>query len=376
MFNSKMPSYNLYTRNKFEAFFIKAILCCAMLVMLSGCDQPVEPVKLHGSTMGTSYSVIIYPKTVESPSTIGILQSDIDSRLIQINKLASTYDSSSELSQLNQQIKSHNFDQSRLTVRVAPELHRLLEEATAIYKQSEGYFDITVGALVNAWGFGPTQATINDKPSTSPEAQLVIQQLLANSGQSAISFEDDDTITLSHPVYLDLSALAKGWGVDEVADLVRQRGFDRYLIEIGGEIRVGDNKPQGPWRIAIEKPSVDAEQAPVPLNVIDAANISVATSGDYRNYREIDGRRYSHTIDPKTGRPVAHSLASVTVLHPRAMFADAWATALNAMGSKSGIQLANQLGLAAVFVIHDTSGFKIEYSDNYVAQYAITGDNR
>ncbi|MFP3365939.1 FAD:protein FMN transferase, partial [Pseudoalteromonas sp. SIMBA_148] len=156
--------------------------------------------------------------------------------------------------------------------------------------------------------------------------------------------------------YADLSGIAKGYGVDRVADVLEANGIENYLVEVGGEIRVKGEKPgHKPWRIAIEAPKSFERSV---QRIIDPGNAAVATSGDYRNYFEQDGVRYSHTIDPRTGRPIQHSLASVTVITPDCASADAWATALNVLGAEKAMTIADRENIAAYFIVKTDDGFK------------------
>jgi thiamine biosynthesis lipoprotein len=165
----------------------------------------------------------------------------------------------------------------------------------------------------------------------------------------------ESQISKTSPVRLDLSAVAKGYAVDLVADLLEMLALPDYLVEVGGEMRLGGSNSQGkPWRIAVEQPSV----IPQVQRIIELGDVAMATSGDYRNYFEVDGVRYSHTIDPRTGRPITHSLASVTVLAPTCAEADAWATALSVMGEEQGLAVAEQLNLPVYMLVKSENGFK------------------
>lgn len=237
--------------------------------------------------------------------------------------------------------------------------------AQAVGSQSEGAYDVTVAPLVERWGFG-ADGPVDAPPGADEIAALkdrVGQQLLAVDGEHGQVMKRAD-------VSVDLSSIAKGYGVDVVADWLLAQGFRDFLVEVGGEIRVAGNSHRGDaWRVAIEQPEPVGRGVAAALTPGDAA---VATSGDYRNFFEIDGRRYSHSIDPRTGYPVVHDLVSVTVVHPSAMLADAWATALIVLGAEAAERVARQRELAVYFIRRTDDG----YSSGYTAAlepYLLTG---
>ena len=312
--------------------FLTSVIC---LVSLASC-QSERPLELHeftGLTMGTSWSVKINAETLPLPRQQ--LKSQFDAVLNRVNREMSTYLPDSELSMIN---AAHSTD----PIPVGPSLMQVLEAARGINRLTQGAFDVTVGPLVNLWGFGPDQAF------TVPTGEQ-LRRASALAGVETLRL-DPAASTLKKAnggVSIDLSAIAKGHGVDRVAD---------YLVEIGGEIRArGVNREQAPWQVGIEQPV--AGQRGV-QRIIKLDNMAMATSGDYRNFFEQDGIRYSHTIDPRTGRPVSHVLAAVTVLHPSTMLADAWATGLLVLGPEQGFALALENGLAAHFIIRNDPGFE------------------
>jgi len=270
----------------------------------------------------------------------------IDAQLAAINKSMSTYDSESELSLLNQ-----NF--SREWQVISADLYRVLMMSKRVNVQSIGAFDVTVGPLVNLWGFGP-EASLGQVPEAGS-----IKRLLAEVGSEAISLRQRDEsfeIKLLAQRYIDLSAIAKGYAVDVLGRSLQQHGIKNYLIEVGGEIIANGQKlADKPWRIAIETPNDNGRSAQI---IMPLSNLGIATSGDYRNYFEQDGIRFSHTIDGRTGYPVKHNLASVSVLHDSVAMADAWATALTVVGAKAGMELAEEHELAAYFIVRTAEGFE------------------
>ena len=216
---------------------------------------------------------------------------------------------------------------------------------------TQGAFDITAGPLVNIWGFGPEQ------DFTVPGEQQINTALrLAGQGKLQLDAAAPALKKAHGGMYIDLSAIAKGFAVDEIAGYLDRQQLDNYLVEIGGEIRArGVNDENRPWQIGIENPVTGQRTV---RSIIKLENMAMATSGGYRNYFEKDGISYSHTIDPRTGYPVTHELASVTVLHPSAMLADAWATGLLVLGPEKGYATALENGLAAYFIVHGETGFE------------------
>ena len=299
-------------------------------------------IEFQGATMGTTYTV----KLVEPPAGLkpeGI-QAEIDTRLEKINLQMSTYLENSELSLVNR---------SQVTdwIDVSQQLVDVLQHARHISERTKGAFDVTVGPLVNLWGFGPETA---DEQLPSEQA---IRAAMDRVGYTLLQLRSVPPAIKKNraDLYVDLSAIAKGHAVDVIAEYLRGLGIENYMVEIGGEVRAeGRNARGNLWRIAIEKPATGSRSLHA---IVELDNTGIATSGDYRNYFEIEGRRYSHTIDPATGRPVTHKLASVTVVHPSAMQADAMATALMVLGADAGYRLAEEHELAAFFIVKGEDGF-------------------
>ena len=297
--------------------------------------------RMYGRIMGTTYTFqVIHSQKPNQESFHRLLE--------KINARFSTYLPSSELSLLNQ-------NQSREPISLSTELFSVLDASEKVSKATHGAFDVTVGPLVNAWGFGP------NKELKSPSPQDV-QNLKTKVGYTFLNLQAGQppstlpTLTKKQKeVWCDLSAIAKGYAVDQIAKAFDRKGYTRYWVEIGGEVRVkGLNADQVPWRVGIEKPAGEGRRQI--YKVIPLKDQSLATSGEYRNfYIEETGQRRSHTIDPRTGEPIKHHLASVSVLHPSNMYADAWATALNVLGTQEGLKIANQNQIAAFF---------LEYSDS------------
>lgn len=306
-------------------------------------EPPVAELHMSGHTMGTTYSVKYRP--VHDTPSLKAMHTEVDALLAEINHTMSTYDSESELSRFNR-LRSTDW------VSASASLRDVLKAAMEIGAQSEGAFDITVGPLVNLWGFGP-----EIHPDRIPhEADIAAARIHSGLDKFTLS-NHQPAIRKHHPdVFLDLSGIAKGYGVDRVAELLSTHGIDHYMVEIGGEIRVrGHKEHETPWRIAIEKPLSGERSVHTMLALSD---IALATSGNYRNFFEIDGRRFSHTIDPTTGWPIDHHLVSVTVLADTSMRADAWATAFQVLGPERGMAIAERLHLPVLFVIEHDGRFE------------------
>lgn len=321
----------------------KLIFFLVFLFLSLGCSKAPSEIHLSGPTMGTTYNVKFWsPAEIDQAS----LQTKIDLELARINKLMSTYDPTSELSEFNQSTSVDVYP-------LSPDTLKVIKEGMRIGRLSDGYLDITVGPLVNLWGFGP-QA----KPEVVPSKQdIAIAR--RKTGLEKLVLHDDGAQKSHTGLYVDLSTIAKGFGVDQVAELMEQAGIENYLVEVGGEMRQAGIKANGNnWNIAIEKP-VTTERAVQKL--IQVGNNAIATSGDYRNYYEENGRRYSHLIDPKTGYPIEHNLVSVTVVHPSCMMADGFATAISVMGKAAGLKLAQQNNLAVMLITRENGEFK-EYT--------------
>lgn len=338
-----------------------ALLLC---VQLAACSQQnkEQVLKISGPTMGTQYHI---SWVGNDPDLAEPLQTQIDERLRDINRSMSTYDPDSELSQLNQGRLAADSDG---WIAISRDLTTVLNDALGVWQASAGAFDITVGPLVNIWGFGP-----DARPEHSP-APEEISELRARIGSDKIELDAaQQRVRLQAPLYIDLSAIAKGWAVDELAKLLEQNNIHAYMVEVGGELRTQGVKPNNtPWRIAIERPQ-NSDTTGVAL-VLEPGNRGMATSGDYRNYFEEDGIRYSHTIDPATGYPIKHALASVSVVHNSTGLADAWATAITVTGPEKGMALAEQYHLAVFMLVREGEGFTERASSEFIALFPQVND--
>lgn len=320
------------------------VLAPSLLLVAGACRSPDEISRLtfSGRVMGTTYSVKV---VTEVPLAVGdqeAMAEEIQTMLDLVDGAMSTYRDDSELSRLNQAPAGQPFALVRGTFDV-------LAQAMEIGRRSRGGFDVTVGPLVNLWGFGPNGEVLEPDPATlaAALASTGAHQLLLDPAAAQVTKNTE-------AVYVDLSGIAKGHGVDQVAARLSDRGLDRFLVEVGGEMRArGANAAGAPWQIGIERP--DAERG-ITEHVVPLRDLALATSGDYRNYREVDGRRVSHLIDPRTGVPIDHRLASVTVMAPTCAEADAWATALSILGPEEGRAVADLEQIAALMLVRRDDG--------------------
>jgi len=313
------------------------------VTLLIGCGSGPEIIKISGSKMGTTYHITVVADQ-PAPDNLAVL---IEAQLDRIDHSMSTYKPDSEINQFNQLAVNQ-------TMAISSEFLEVLMIAQSVWTASSGALDPSVGPLVDLWGFGPSPSD-DQIPSKTQ-----ITAALTTVGFDAVVIDSiEQSILKTRPVVLDLSAVAKGYAVDLVADLLEMNALPDYLVEVGGETRVSGLNSEGrPWRLAIESPSMIGEIE----RVLALTSGAVATSGDYRNYFERDGMRFSHTIDPRSGQPINHTLASVTVLADTCAEADAWATALMVLGDKQGLDLANQLGLAVYMLARDGTEYSASYS--------------
>lgn len=350
--------------------FVFSLLSMAALVVVGGCSEKPEQLVFNGMTMGTSYQVKVIAD--DNSASIQNLDEQIKNRLDALNQIFSTYIETSELMQFNQA-------QIEQPQAISEDMQIVMSIAQEIYDLTDGAFDPTVAPLVNLWGFGPKESgDIIPQPEQIQYARSLIglNYLVLKKKTKEAQRERD--------IKLDFSAIAKGYAVDAVADLLESSGIEHYLVEVGGELRAGGHKQNGDlWRIAIEKPSslnesleqMSLEHVPlkqVVQQVLSLQNVAVATSGDYRNYFEKNGKRYSHTIDPRTGYPVDHGLASVTVIEKTAVRADALATAMMVMGPEDSLILAEEYNIPVYILVKEADGFKVQYSKAF-AHY-LSGD--
>lgn len=299
---------------------------------------------ISGNTMGTSYHIKWLSDHI-GPQ----LQTQIDLKLAQLNTQVSTYDPQSTIAQYNR-------SPIQTPIKIAPEFETIANTASELYQLSQGKLDVTMGPLVNLWGFGPDSIT---QLPTQQQIQQAQQKMGLNSFTLSNGYIQKNLVGAK----LDFAAIAKGYGVDMVAQLLTEQGIEHYMVEIGGEIKLqGHNQAQQPWRVAILQPTDNQQNI---QKVIQAGDMAIATSGDYMNYYEYQQQRYNHLLDPSTGKPIQSSLASVTVLHQSCMVADGYATALTVMGLPQALAYANKHKLAAMFISRENNAFTVRYTAGF-----------
>jgi len=320
--------------HKSRIYPVILVLAVFVVWMFRQNSDKLEKVSFNGETMGTYYNIIyLHPEGSNYKSAI-------DSLLVEWNKSLSTYISDSEISQFNRN-ESFIFN--------SPYFYPVLLKSKQVYEDTNGAFDPTVMPLVNAWGFGPEE---NEMPDSSR-----IKELKKLVGFNKILFDLKEVKKSIPGISLDFSAIAKGYGVDVVGELLERKGIENYLVDIGGEIKVkGLNDRGTPWTTGIEDPSVDVFDRKIKA-VIEVTDKGIATSGNYRNFYVKDGKKYAHTISPYTGYPVEHSMLSATVIASDCMTADAYATAFMVLGIEEAVPIIkDHPEMDAYFIFSDNEG--------------------
>ncbi len=320
------------------------LLVVLVIATLSACgSKGPQTERLEGAIFGTFWSLTY----VASPDDIDLatVALALEESFALVNQSMSTYDPSSLISRFNQ-MPAAEF------VEVDSDFAYVLETALDIGAHSDGAYDVTVPPLLALWGFGP------DGPTEIPsDADILAARTLVGSQNLIWNAPSRRLAKRQLGIELDFSSIAKGYGVDLGAAALLGLGIQNFMFEIGGEVRLHGNSPRGDnWRIAIERP--DSRVRKVQAAIV-ATDTGIATSGDYRNFFEQEGERYSHLIDPRTGRPIKHELVSVTVIDPSATIADAWATALIVLGYEQGMAVAESRGMAAYFIRREGDAFRV-----------------
>ena len=314
----------------------------AFTALLFGCHSEPSEIALSGPTMGTTYTVsIVAPPEGLTAHAVRVL---VEAELQAVDESMSGYREDSEVSRFNATGSTEWVDAS-------PALVHVVDAALEVCDRSAGAFDITVAALVQAWGFGPQESVSAELPS---EAQITRLRQAVNGPRLETRMELPALRKLDATIRIDLNGIAPGYAVDKIASRLDALAVRNYLVDVGGEIRVrGRNREGARWRIALEQPEPANRQ---PFTVLRLTDTAIATSGEYRHFRIMNGRRYTHTIDPRTGSPITRTSGSVVVIHEEAMYADAWATAFNVLGPVEGYELAVRLEMPVMFVVERRSG--------------------
>lgn len=323
------------------------LLACALL--LGGCDNSsstqATPLVLEGKTMGTFWRVSLAGIDAARADDLRIkIQAQLDGD----DKQLSTWKNDSALMRFNRSASTQPWP-------VEEAMSDIVTLSLRIGAKTDGAMDITVGPLVNLWGFGPARQPVktpDEAQIAAAKAQTGLQHL------SVINRAGQQFLQKDLPgLFVDLSTVGEGYAADHLARLMEQEGISRYLVSVGGALASRGTNPQGkPWRVAIQKPT-DQENAV--QAIVDINGHGISTSGSYRNYYELDGKRLSHVIDPATGRPITHKLVSVTVISPTALEADGWDTGLMVLGPEKAKAVALKEGLAVYLVTKEAKGFSV-----------------
>lgn len=334
-----------------------AFVLVAFVSLLAGCERHPKPIQLSGGVYGTGWHLTYIPDINTPPPEQ--VQASLEAAFDIVNVGMNSYDPESTISRFNRAPSGE-------VVEVDWDFAYVFNEARRITELTDGAYDVTVTPLLALWGFGP------EGPESFPE-QSAIDQALGMVGLEHLEWSPAtrELSKLTPGVSLELSSIAKGYGVDLGADALDELGIDNFMLDVGGEIQLRGMSPRGDaWRIAIERPEAGDRRV---QTAIALSNTGVATSGDYRNYFERAGKRYSHLIDPRTGYPIAHDLVSVTVVHGSTAVADAWATALCVVGAEKALALAEERHLAIYTIRRDGDELIAQWSEAFEPYLASVG---
>jgi len=319
----------------------KLLVILAVTLTFFGCSKPPEIQKISGNAQGTTYHISFW-----SPEKVDVanIQQIVEAEFNRLDMQLSNYRKDSVIEQLNATVSSE-------PLAVSEEIIALIEQARVVSIASGGCYDLTIKPLFDLWGFNGDKLT----PPSPETLQAALQQV----GFKQIKIVDATHIQKLNPnLKIDLSSIAQGYSVSRMVGLLEQQGITNYLVEIGGELQTRGHKPDAsPWRVALEKPLSSERTMQKIVTIKQIEPLAVMTSGTYRHYFDVDGKRYSHILNAKTGVPVDHNTVSVTVLHDNVTQADAWSTALLCLGRTAGIEAANQAGIAALFIEQQGEAF-------------------
>lgn len=336
--------------------FYKLLAILAVTFTLSACSNPPEVQKISGNAQGTTYHISFWsPEKVDTAS----VQQAVEAEFSRLDSQLSNYRKDSVIEQFNATVSSE-------PLAVSEEIIGLIEQARVVSVASGGCYDLTIKPLFDLWGFKGDKLT--------PPSPAALQDALQQVGFKQIKIVDATHIQKLNPnLRIDLSSIAQGYSVARMVAVLEQQGIENYLVEIGGELQTRGQKPDAsPWRVALEKPLSSERTMQKIVTIKRTEPLAVMTSGTYRHYFDVDGKRYSHILDAKTGVPVEHNTVSVTVLHDNVTQADAWSTALLCLGKTKGIEVANQAGIAALFIEQQGEAFNEYRSAPFEALKQIT----
>lgn len=307
------------------------------LSLLTACSKSPEPIKLEGFAQGTTYHFTFVLNNEQTARQQALISKDISAELNRIDASISNYRKDSTIELFNAQLDTEPHE-------VNAEVVQLIEQARSISTASKGCYDLTVKPLFDLWGF---KKDVFNLPSDA-----ALQQTLQTIGIDKLITLDATHLQKTLPnLRVDLSSTGQGHSVGRIAELLEKYGVTNYLVEIGGELKARGTKPDGkPWRVALEKPLPNERKLSKIVSFNSGEPMSLMASGTYRHYFDNNGKRYSHILDARTGKPVEHNTVSVAVLHPNPAIADTWSTALLCLGSEAGITVANENNIAALYV--------------------------
>ncbi len=314
-----------------------AILIFSFLLIFSCSQEKNYNAKIKGNTMGTYYLI----ELIDVPVKLKIknIELEIKNTLKKANKILSNWDKDSEISIINKTDKT-------TAIKISDELNEVFKTAKEINAKSNGFFDLTLDPIIELWGFGYKSKQMQVIPKNNQ-----IKNILSLTGQKSflkMNFDNNELIKKNKDIKINLSSIGKGYGIDLIGKKLDQLGINNYIINIGGDILTkGYNSKKENWVIGIENPNLKEKLI---KEIVNLTNKGLATSGDYKNFFTKNGKRYSHIINPKTGKPIKHSTKSVTVIHENSMKADGWATAFLALGSLEGLKIANKEKIAVIFI--------------------------
>ena len=314
--------------------FTKHLLIFAVTLLLLACNKTPELQKISGNAQGTTYHISFWsPKEVDTAN----IKQIIEAEFTRLDEQLSNYRKDSVIEKLNATVSSE-------PLAVSTEMIGLIEQARAVSLLTDGCYDLTIKPLFDLWGFNGDKLSIPDNAN--------LQAALQKVGFKQIKIIDANHLQKLNPqLRIDLSSIAQGYSVARMVSLLEQYGVENYLVEIGGELQTRGRKPDSSaWRVALEKPISSERSAQNIVTINTSEPLAVMTAGTYRHYFDVDGKRYSHILDAKTGRPVEHNTVSVTVLHSDPTQADVWDTALLCLGKTKGLEAANKAGIAALFI--------------------------
>ncbi len=323
------------------------VLGLVSFLLVSACNPVPRHYVISGSTMGTQYHVTVVAKQPPDDRLIHSLDNDLET----INRQMSTYQEDTEISRFNR-ATSTDF------MPISTGFSEVLRQSFDFFQLTQGAFNPALKPLIERWGFSHETLSIDQLPPAHE-----IQALLKHTDFKRVELDDHQLRKLDPRLQIDLSAIAKGYAVDVLSNNLAQAGYQHHLVEIGGEVRARGHRSDGtPWKVAIQRPDNPSSAI---QQVLALRNQAIATSGDYRNFVEIDGKRYSHVIDPETGYPPDNFIASVSVITSDCIEADALATALMVWSLEQGLQFAERHDLAVFYILRNATGFSTRASSAF-----------